>query len=247
MADQRHLKKAPITEAIIDFRVQLPGDFDVSVFKKLHGSLQRDYPKIEERKQSDYAFSFRPGQAAKSVAFKEDIQGYFFRSDDKKKIAQFRRDGFTFNRLKPYTSWKDVFEEASRLWNIYLETVPQQEITRIATRYVNKLHLPGPHVAFSEYFSKPPDVPDGLPELMPEYFSRMVLRDEKQNLQAIIIQKIEPWREDKLPVIFDIDVFEASPDGLPADDILERFDKLRKMKNDIFFRSLTDKTIQLYV
>ncbi len=41
----------------------------------------------------------------------EGIQGYFYKSDDGKNIARFRKDGFTFSRLKPYTDWESVLVE----------------------------------------------------------------------------------------------------------------------------------------
>ena len=48
MAKERHLANAPIVEAIIDIRVELPSDYDVTKFESLRKTLGETYPKVEE-------------------------------------------------------------------------------------------------------------------------------------------------------------------------------------------------------
>ncbi len=43
----------------------------------------------------------------------------FSKTPDRLNVAQFRRDGFTFNRLRPYTKWEEIRPEALRLWQLY--------------------------------------------------------------------------------------------------------------------------------
>ena len=43
MGRPRHLSKAPITEAVIDLRVNLPADFDVKVFASVGGEIGNKY------------------------------------------------------------------------------------------------------------------------------------------------------------------------------------------------------------
>ena len=62
------------------------------------------------------------------------------KSHDGLSIAQFRIDGFTYNRLRPYPSWEDILPEAIRLWRIYVATVVPEGIARAAVRYVTALN-----------------------------------------------------------------------------------------------------------
>src|SRR5262249_12837098 len=99
MAPPRHLSNAPITEAIIDFRVKRSKDFGVEGFHAVRERLRESYPHIEEQHQYEGRIEFRTG---KSASTDRGVNGFLFRTEDKLNVAQFRRDGFTFNRLKPY-------------------------------------------------------------------------------------------------------------------------------------------------
>ena len=51
MARPRHLKNAPIVEAIVDFRVRLPDEFKVQTFASIKKVLGDSYPQMEERRE----------------------------------------------------------------------------------------------------------------------------------------------------------------------------------------------------
>ena len=255
-----HLNKAPIVEAVIDLRVRLPADFDIASFKALHPQFQAEYPKVEDQKLVEHEFEQVPGKQPSLSVQDHGIQGYVFRSADDANIVQFRRNGFTFNRLKPYTSWEQVFPEAKRFWKLYVETCHPIEISRIAVRYINRLMLPGPQFEFSDYLSAPPALPGGvtssLAKLQPEvsggpqfvsgFLSRVIINDPDAHITAAVVQALEPPSEDRyIPVILDIDVFQQNVSNLDADAVLTRFEKLRDMKNRVFFGSITEKTFEM--
>jgi len=254
------LTKAPIVEAIIDLRVRLPSEFDIARFKTLHSQFQTDYPKVEDQKVVEHKFEHAPGKQTSHSVQDHGIQGYLFRSADDANVVQFRRNGFTFNRLKPYTSWEQVFPEATRFWKLYVETCRPIEISRIAVRYINRLMLPGPHLDYSDYLSAPPALPgsatSSLTRLHPEmstgprfvsgFVSRVVINDPDAHITAAVVQALEPPSEDRyIPVILDIDVFQQNVSNLDAVAVLNRFGKLRDIKNRVFFGSITDKTFEM--
>ncbi len=103
MADVRHLNNAPITEAIIDIRVKLPFEFKVESFLELKNTIGDRFPKVEERKLFSSQFGFKRGEPQPPSSKYHGVHGYFYSPEVDKKVAQFRIDGFTFSRLKPYT------------------------------------------------------------------------------------------------------------------------------------------------
>jgi uncharacterized protein (TIGR04255 family) len=257
-----HLNKAPIVEAIIDFRVRLPADFDIARFKALHSQFQADYPHVEDKKLVEHKFEHTLGKQPSHSVKDHGTHGYFFRSTDNANVVQFSRNGFTFNRLKPYTSWEEVFPEAARFWKLYVETSAPIDIPRIAVRYINRLMLPGPQLEFSEYLAAPPALPggpasslatllehpkvEGAPRFVSGFVSRVVINDPESDITAAVVQALEPPSEDRyIPVILDIDVFQENVSNLSPDDVLTRFEKLREMKNRAFFGSITDKTLEM--
>lgn len=160
MQEYLHLKNAPITEAIIDFRVKLHPDFQVKEFFSLKKELHEKYPTVRERKMIEGTLEIRDGKPIQTLPVDKGLYGYFFESNDGKNVAQFRKDGFTFSRLKPYTRWEEVIQEARTLWNKYVKISSPEYVTRIATRYINHLNIPLPIAGLSDYLASPPKIPD---------------------------------------------------------------------------------------
>jgi len=163
MAKQRHLKNAPITEAIIDFRTKLPAIFNVKEFLSLKETFCDRFPKIQERRFIKSGFKINKGVPVSEEPKEEGIHGYFFKPTDDKKVVQFRINGFTFSLLKPYTSWEDFRNEAKDLWKFFVNITSPENVTRIAVRYINHMDIPLPVTNFSEYLTAPPNVPENLP------------------------------------------------------------------------------------
>ncbi len=63
-------------------------------------------------------------------------------SADKRQLAVFRRNGFSFSRLPPYERWQSFRDEAKRLWKIYRDVASEQLITRWGLRYINRIDIP---------------------------------------------------------------------------------------------------------
>lgn len=245
MAKQRHLSNAPITEAIIDFRVKIPSGFDTEKLLSVTDDLSTSYPKSEPRKIITGSFGIEKGKPFVQPPKDEGIQGYFFKSEDEKNIAQFRVDGFTFNRLQPYLNWETVLSEAKNLWKLYLSKAEPEVITRIAVRYINRLELRLPINDFSEYITAPPTVPDSLPQEVSQFLTKVVIHEG--DITANIIQTLDKSpKPDHIRIILDIDVFIFNELGIRMEDIWTDFEKLHKMKNRIFFESITEKTARLY-
>ena len=82
-----------------------------------------------------------PEQSPQQAVQDLGVTGYAFHSSDNKDIVQFRRDGFSFSRLAPYTAWEDVSEKTVGFWRLYLETAEPIEVTRLAIRTINRIAL----------------------------------------------------------------------------------------------------------
>ena len=115
MTAPRHLRYAPITEAIIDFRVKARPEFRPETFASLQTQLSSRFPKVDEYRGLQATFGMIQGRGQPPVVQNLGLQGYVFKTADEKTLAQFRVDGFTFNRLRPYTSWEELFPQALEL------------------------------------------------------------------------------------------------------------------------------------
>src|SRR6266542_3397076 len=243
-----HLGKAPIVEAVIDFRVKLSADFKLEVFHPLRTHLAEEYPGFEEQQIIEQIIKQEPGQGPEFSTRLSGIHGHRLISKDGKNVVQLRRDGFTFSRLNPYTNWDEVFAEAWRLWVLYVEASEPLEVSRIAVRYINRMLFPLPFSNPEEYLKAPPMTAEGWPTEMSAFLSRVVMREAESNVSVNVIQALEPQvpGQSDVALIFDIDAYEDV--SLPSDDVTirERFGKLREMKNRVFFKGLTTKAIDLF-
>jgi len=248
MARIRHLSKAPITEAVVDFRVSHSPDFHPDQLRQARELLAPDYPKIEERKGLEALVALAGGQSPQALTRDLGFQGIWLKTEDEKSVAQFRVDGFTFNRLKPYTSWEHILPEALRLWTIYVELTRPHRLARVALRYINHMRLPGPGVELDDYIATGPRLPPSVPQVVASFATRVVLEYPEGRMNANVVQALEP-AVDAPPhtLLLDIDVYRT--EGLQVDDpraLREVLGKLRDYKNSIFFGSVHEKFVEMF-
>lgn len=242
------LRNAPIREAVIDLRVRERPGLDMDQLDRIQSRLEPDYvkkgPIVELRTNLSIS-----GEGDGKAETSSRTLGVRMHSRDEKYVAQFGREGFTFSRLAPYETWDKLFAEAQRLWAIYVQCAQPQIVTRVAARFINDLQLPmQPGEQFEEYLTTPPQVPAGLPQHVLQFLQRVVIHDVSSGLRAIVTQMLQggAWNE-RIPIILDIDVFCQAEFGPTSDEIWSRLGKMRDFKNRVFFESLTEKTVELYV
>src|SRR5438034_2600089 len=144
---------APITEALIDIRVQIPEQVSPPRLELLHKQIQNEYPNKKARRGWAQKFEFKVPEGSMAADSKDlGVDGYLFSSADEKQVVQYRLDGFTFSRLRPYLQWNQILEEAKRLWVIYAEAVKPILLTRLALRYINSIEIPSRNFDLEEYF-----------------------------------------------------------------------------------------------
>lgn len=245
MARQRHLPKAPITEALVDFRVKLPPSFEAAAFASLQERLSGDYPRIEPKHLFEGHVRIS-GDAVSQVATDKGLQGFFFRSEDGTQVAQYRLDGFTHNRLRPYTSWEQVLGETWRLWALYRECAAPEAVTRVAVRYINHFEIPA-SADMGLYLTDPPESPDRAKRPMRHYLKRIVVEEPESGIQAAVTQAIEPSPgPDRRVVLLDVDAFAVGEYPSARGDLEVVLSALHRFKNEIFFGSLTETAVGMF-
>jgi len=247
MPTARHLKNAPITEAIIDFRVKARSDLRLVDFTAVKDRLSHRLPKVQEMRGLQAVIQVEKGQGQPPIVQDLGLQGYLFKSQDEKVIAQFRIDGFTLNRLPPYTSWEDIFPQAMELWRLYLEVAKPLAVTRLAVRYINHVPLPPGAEKFENCLRAAPVIPSELPQYVNTFLTRVTIHNPEAGVSAHVTQALQPITDThRLTVILDIDAYKEA-DLLPDDSAIEQiFIQLRLFKNLIFFNSLTDLTLRQF-
>jgi len=240
-----HYKKAPITEALIDIRVELSSELrfeDLSAFRKHVGS---DYPREETRNLSQAMLKFGPSVQASAH---QQPWGLMFRNESNTQVVQVRLDSFTFSRLEPYEDFEHLRDEARRLWDIYRELVRPKKVVRIAVRYINQFSLPGTRVEPEDYLKTFPHLSEELPKDLRNFGFLMSLRVPQPDLDGLLVINeagTPPKKPETVSIILDLDLSVESPAIGSEEEMWTLFQKLRERKNLYFEACITDKTREL--
>jgi len=202
---------------------------------------------MDEYRGLQATFGMIQGRGQPPVVQDLGLQGYVFKTSDEKTIAQFRVDGFTFNRLRPYTSWEELFPQALDLWYLYSRVSGPEVITRLAVRYVNRITLPAGAITFETYLRAAPVIPLELPQSISSFLTRVTISDPQTDIAAHVAQALEAnTSEQHLIVILDIDAYKQSEFAIDDPMIEGTLQQLRDFKNQIFFNSLTEETLRQF-
>lgn len=242
---REHLSRAPIVEALIDFRVLPREGVRAEMFSDVSARLAGSYPKSAPMRSVQTRFDLEQGKLTASNQVSAEI-GWIFESQRRESVAQFRVDGFTCSKLQPYTRWEDVFAEAYRLWLIYVEISKPLDVSRVAVRYINRLRLPA-SAELRDYLEAPPGLPPQVPQVIREFLTRIVVLDSERDASAIVTQALEVSLDPSVsPILLDIDAFREATIAPDDSSLRHVFERLRQLKNLIFFASVTEKTVEMY-
>ena len=239
-----HYENSPITEALIDIRVDLPSDATLNTLDAIHVEVADHYPVKKKRVyvQGEFSTGDEIGAAAKQT-----IMGFVLSTPDGKQIVQVRLDGFTFSRLRPYGTWGELRDEARQLWDIYRRTVKPRAITRVAVRYINQIDIPLENIDYKDYFRTGPEISRILPQQLSGFFMQLQFPQRDFGGTLILTQAaFEPPQPNGNSIVLDLDVFKDCVDVQSDEDVWQLLEILRNRKNQFFEGCLTDNTRDLF-
>lgn len=250
MTEYPIFNNAPITEALLDIQATLDPDVDLTTLARFHDEVRDRFPIRHEQSWFELQVAAEE-DAALQVSQSGGVNGYLLLTSDSNptKVVQVRRNGFTFSKLKPYESWTKFRDEARELWQQYSNVARPMAVTRLGLRNINRIELPVPFRNSSEYFLTGPDVGPGIPHGVSSFFMRLVMPQVESSAIAVVTMAMDASQASttSLPVVFDIDVSMEDVMYDPAsDELWTSFEELRRIKNTIFFNSITDATKELF-
>ena len=240
-------RNPPITEALIDIRAELPVGVELPHLEKLHEEIKSQYPTMKLRNRWEGMVEFKEGQAPTSEAKDLGPDGILFWSADEKQLVQYRLDGFTFNRLRPYKAWDIMKAEAQPLWDIYVSRIEPIQVSRLALRYINSIEIPEKSFELEDYLAEPPRIPKGLSQVIEQFLSRVVVGFPEFDAKAVITLAPQPSNNPNVTsILFDLDISRSVNLGPSSQDIWVILSKLRELKNMIFDKYITERTKELF-
>jgi len=248
-ASEFKLPRPPIVEAIVDI------DCDPATglrFEDLEGParerLRDKYPEFQTKLIHELEIRTKPTEPP-NPSFRRGIQAFQFLQRDKKQLVQIRIQGFSFNRLAPYTTLDEYLPEIERTWAIYRELASPVQVKLVRLRYINRIMLPRKEgrMNLDDYFTVAPRLPDEEKLRMIGFLHQHTAEEVETGHHVSIILTAQPPEGNSLPVILDNTVTALNA-GDPAEWpwILSQISALRASKNEIFRKTVTDECLNLF-
>ena len=243
------LAKAPIVEAVIEVDCDMPPGFELAAMEKQAVDRFGDqYPNRRSQFVQEAIIETKANETPQ-MSVRQGVQSLLFLTADEKQLVQVRMQGFSFNRLAPYTSLDAYLSEIKRTWDLFNGIVSPVQIRAVRLRYVNRILLPSDpgNVRLEDYLKTGPRLPDEENLTLAGFFNQHAVVEPATGNQANIVMASQPRENGQLPLIFDISVARTGP-AEPADWpwISDGIASLRRLKNRIFRNTLTNKCLNLF-
>lgn len=245
------LAHPPIVEAVLDIDCDLPLGQELSALEGPARERFRDhYPTFGQRVLQEHQIETRPDTPLNvSVRHTVAVAAYQFMQEDQKQLVQIRNDGYSFNRLAPYTSLDEYLPEIERTWRIYVSLAAPVQIRLVRLRYINRILLPlvDGKVILGDYFRVAPRLPDEERMSFLGFVHQHVTEEPGTGNQAHTVFASQNLEQGQLPVIFDNSVLALETGDVDNWPWIEgKIRSLRSLKNHIFERSLTEQCLNLF-
>jgi uncharacterized protein (TIGR04255 family) len=243
MPDYPHLTKAPITEAVIDVRVELKPGASIADLDPFAQQVVDAFPDANTLQTRQFEIS--GADLEMRLPAPTTVLGRIFWNKGKDQAVQARVNGFSFNIVNHYDRWAVHRDQARRLWDRYRATVQPVLVKRCALRYINKIAIPvGEEI--SNYVRTYPQLPSEVSSNIEEYLMKIVV--PLGNDRRCAITQVLPSQTDALTgsLILDLDVYvdrDISPD---SEDLWNEFEALHDLKNRCFFESMQPAALEVY-
>lgn len=246
--ESKDYNNPPIQEAIFDVRLKFADNPSIETLEAVWKSIEEAFPKKETIQNFQTKLEFNPTDKTPVVNSTSESYGLRLTAQDGSRVAQIKRDGFTFSRLNGYDGWVKFLAEAAELLSKYSDVCKPEYAERIALRYINSIQIPETTFKIDDYFLTAPQVGSEIPQSILRFFSQVMIKDDSSNTLAIINQTINPpKREGETTFILDIDAFQEGVRIDPAsDDFTKSIEQIKKFRTSIFEGSITDKTRNLF-
>lgn len=243
------LSKAPIVEAILDIDCDMLPAFDLAALESpVRQAYQDFYPKFRAQPFQNGRIELHEGEPPKFSQRQFGVQAFYFLQEDERQLVQMRAQGFSFNRLAPYTSLDDYLPEIKRTWKLFANIASPLQIRQVRLRYINRILVPlkSGEVDLEEYFKVSPQLPDENNLKFLGFFNQHAVVEQDTGNRANIILTTQAHEDVVLPLIFDIEAIHSGSFEPEWNLMLAKIESLRSLKNRIFKNTLTEQCLKLF-
>lgn len=236
-------------EAIVDIDCDFAPAFDIQAVQEPAKAAYVDrYPTVRNRFLREVTIQ-QKAEGEIDPSFRQGLRGYMYLQEDGKQLIQVRTNGFSFNRLAPYSSFDDYLPEIIRTWGLFRDVTKPVQVNVIRLRYINRIELPitDGKVELEDFFKVAPKLPEEDRLSFTGFLNRYDAVEDDTGFQVSVVLATEPPQAHLRPLIFDNAATAVNPID-PSD--LSRIEAilraLRALKNRVFRNTLSEQCLELF-
>lgn len=248
MAEIKQLRNPPIHEAVIE--VKFDGcSIDEATLESFVKERQKNLPDwhILSLRTMEATFEFNSDTLP---ALSETPDGFWLKNEDGTKIVLFKKNSVTANHIKKYSTWDLLVNDFETALLPYIDLMKTAMVVGISARFVNRIVLSKPDNSdFRDYLSEEIGVPSGLESgEMTDFNTVRIVRNIKDDFFAKInVATVSPFpTETTNSLLIDIDVFKICNIEPNLALIQDELNKIRAIKNKIFFGLMKESGLEKY-
>lgn len=243
MTDFPKLKRPPIVEAILEFRVRGPASIDEKGVEALARKLADDFPEQTSLPPTDIEWGARSPAGAKHAG--GDPIGLLLKNADRNEFLQIRRDRFTLNRLAPYSSWDDLLPRVLRTFSKFVDTSGAGSVERASLRYVNEVNLGHESAKLEDFLRlRPTGWPEGAGRQV-GFLHQVLAKGSEPDTWLSVVESVEPTLPPApMVLVLDLEAYCAPASGIAIARLESVLSSLRLLKNRAFFGILTSAALE---
>jgi len=242
------LEKPPVVVALFQIKYSSLG-VKLNDFLRFDAQLKRDFPIRKNNIQVGIDLggsSIQLGKSKISGTSDAKVNGYVYFSVDQKIKLELSEGTITYIDERPYQGWNNFKESTIRTLLDLSDILDKVEIIRTSIRFINRFEFENfddPQVYFKTLISSSED--SQLPYPLRQYGFRLLMDVPNTEIYSIVNQNVENVRTNSYIYTFDIDVLDRKNLLFDKETLLENMERLRDVKNEIFFDNVTQKTLDL--
>lgn len=243
------LAKPPIVEAVLDLDCDLPPGRKITELEAVaREKLGGRYPKARRTFIQEHQIE-AVGEDPPKLSVRRGIQALQFLHDDEKQLIQFRPQGFSFNRLAPYSTLDDYLPEIERTWRVFVKIASPLQVRIVRLRYINRILLPTREgrVELNEFFTFRPQLPQEERLRLRGFFNQYNAVEIETGNEVNVVMTPQEGEGDWLPIVLDLTAGKgAVMEPANWEGIVSCIESLRSLNNRIFRNTLTQKCLNLF-
>jgi len=234
-----HLEQPPLVEAIIHWQAHANKLPEPQSLKEELTRRLPDYPSIQTQRNFQVKVeSLEAPDEDSGVSQRTQWNGFRLENESKSRVVQFMVTGVAISSIGNYESWETFHQEALHLWEIFQELAKPVDINRLGVRYINKISL-GVGENASTYLKAIPHDKVALPLVRESFFYQDTYKVPNYPYYVNWICTQQNKQNEKF-LIVDTDVSIQELIDFKQSVLIDHLNKMRWLKNKIFFNSITE-------